>query len=69
MQLSFNRQLVGLYFREWSGLNLEFRNFVLNSYDNDTLLWTCHSKGRFSVHSLYKWLEFGGFKNTMFFVL
>jgi Reverse transcriptase (RNA-dependent DNA polymerase) len=39
LQLSFNRQLVGLHFREWSELNSEFRNFVLNVYDNDIFLW------------------------------
>jgi hypothetical protein len=69
MQLSFNGQLVGLYHKEWSELHLKFRNFILNAYDADIFLWRWHSKRRFSVHSLYKWLEFGGFKNIKFFVL
>jgi zinc-binding in reverse transcriptase len=69
MQLYFTRQIVELYFKEWSELNAEFQHFVLHSCDNDTLQWRWNSKGRFSVHFLYNWLEYCGFKNTKFSVL
>jgi zinc-binding in reverse transcriptase len=55
MQLSFNRQLVGLYFQEWCELEFEFRNFVLNSNGKNILMW--------------RWLEYGGFKNIKFSIL
>jgi hypothetical protein len=38
MKLSFNRQLVGLYFQEWCELELEFRTFALNPTNKDILM-------------------------------
>jgi zinc-binding in reverse transcriptase len=60
---------VGLYHSEWCDLKFEFRTFILNQYNEDIILWRWHSKASFSMHSLYRWLEYGGFKNTDFAVI
>jgi hypothetical protein len=44
-----------LYFQEWCELEFEFRNFVLNSNGKYILMW--------------RWLEYGGFKNFKFSIL
>ena len=30
---------------------------------NDKLFWRWDGQGKFTVHSFYKWLEFGGIRN------
>ena len=58
-RIEFSRQLVGVYHTEWCALLSQFHNFQLSSH-NDQIVWRWSSTGRFSVHSLYTWLAFGG---------
>jgi zinc-binding in reverse transcriptase len=60
---------VGLYYSEWYVLESKFRTFVINHHKKDVLLWRWQSKGMFYVHSLYKWLEYGGLRNIDFAVM
>ena len=65
IQIKFSRQLVGVYHREWCALLQQFQHFQLTNV-NDQIVWRWTSHGRFTVHSLYTWLEFGGIPNTSF---
>jgi hypothetical protein len=65
LQIALCRQLVSDYHTEWCALVTQFHDFHLSS-TNDQLVWRWTSSGRFSVHSLYAWLAFGGIPNTTF---
>lgn len=58
LHIEFARQLVRVYHSEWCALLTQFQYFRL-SEENDHIVWRWTSHGRFSVHSLYTWLEFG----------
>ena len=65
-QLLFTRQLTGILYSEWHNLLTHLQNFVPNLTMPDTLYWRWSSVGKFTVHSFYQWLEFGGIKNITF---
>ena len=65
LHLEFCRQLVSVYHTEWCALLSQFHNFQLNS-NNDQIVWRWSRTGRFSVHSLYSWLDFGAIPNSSF---
>lgn len=62
--LSFNRQLTGITLTEWYSL----RRSITFTYNigPDLISWKWTTHCLFTVHSLYKWLEFGGLKNNYF---
>lgn len=65
LHIDFCRQLVSTYHTEWCTLLTQFQNFQLGTI-NDHIVWRWSSTGRFSVHSLYTWLIFGGIPNSTF---
>jgi hypothetical protein len=65
ISIDFARQLIGVYQTEWHELVNFFRYFQL-SHSNDKILWRWSTKGQFSVHSLYTWLDYGGIPNFDF---
>lgn len=64
LTLSFNKQLTGVLLLEWHQLRQSISFTYKVEYDLITWRWTAN--GLFTVHSLYKWLEFGGIKNSYF---
>jgi hypothetical protein len=66
LDISFTRQLTGVTFHEWHNLLSHLNNCRLNPLLNDTLLWRWSSIGKFTVHSYYMWLEYGGIPNFEF---
>jgi zinc-binding in reverse transcriptase len=69
LALSFNRQLADIFYTEWCDLLHELSSFEFNYCDDDTLIWRWTAHGRFTVHSLYLWLEYEGVQNTEYNVL
>lgn len=65
LNLVFARQLTGVYLQEWKDLITQFQAFQLSD-TLDSILWRWSNKGKFSVHSLYSWLEYGGVPNLEF---
>lgn len=51
---------------EWYNLHTHLLDFHPNPYLNDTLLWRWSTMGKFSVHSNYVQLEYGGMPNNEF---
>lgn len=68
ISLPSNRQLTGLALTEWINLNLmlSFQNTFSDTTSPDKLHWRWQALGKFTVHSLYQWLEYGGIKNRSF---
>ena len=66
INLTFNRQLTGKYKEEWVTLINELSSIHLIRDKLDILHWRWNANGRFSVHSFYTWLEYGGLKNRDF---
>jgi hypothetical protein len=60
LSISFNRQIVEIYYTEWCDLKLQLQNFVFNQCSNDILIWRWSPRDIFLVHSLYERLDFGG---------
>ena len=63
LQLSFKRQLTGIYLVEWNALQFQFQHFTLSDQLEDKLIWRWSKDDNFTVHSFYKWLEYGGIPN------
>jgi zinc-binding in reverse transcriptase len=51
--------MVGIYLMEWDQLVKDLENVVLNSTPNFSI-WRWSASGKFSVHSMYEWLDFDG---------
>jgi zinc-binding in reverse transcriptase len=47
-------------------LQNNLRTFTLHPLQYDIIQWRWHKLGLFSVHSFYKWLDFGGIINSEF---
>lgn len=60
--MQLNRQLTGIKLKEWHNLVSNFSTSPITP-DDDKVVWRWNSLGLFTVHSLYKWLEYGGIKN------
>ena len=69
LDIKFRRQLTGIYREEWLSLKQKFLHFTLSSNLEDKLIWRWATDARFTVHSFYKWLEYGGIPNTEFEIL
>lgn len=66
LQLSFTRQSTGILFTKWYNLHTQLLNYLSNPSVPNTLYWRWSYVDKFTVHSFYQWLEFGGIKNTEF---
>jgi hypothetical protein len=66
LALQFRRQLTGVYKTEWQILKSQFLHFTLSQDMVDRLIWRWSSDSNFTVHSFYKWLEYGGVPNKEF---
>lgn len=60
IQIEVARQLVGVYYDEWCALLGQFQHFTLG-IDNDQISLRWSTTGKKFVHSLYTWLEMGGY--------
>jgi hypothetical protein len=69
LNIFFRIQLVRVYYEEWCDLQNQIRNVSLPTASDDVMLWRWSSTEKFSVHSLYEWLEFGGTLNTEYSTL
>ena len=66
INLTFRRQLTGSYREEWVTLINELSSINLIRDKLDVLHWRWNATGRFTVHSFYTWLEYGGVKKKYF---
>lgn len=62
--LTFRRQLIGIYRIEWLFLKQRFLHFTLSPHLEDRLIWRWTNDDNFIVHSFYKLLEYGDIPNT-----
>lgn len=71
ISIQFTRQLTGALLTDWQHLlsSLSYSSIFINPTNPDQIVWNWHHSGQFIVHSLYKWLEFGGIKNFTYTTL
>ena len=69
INLAFMRQIMGELREEWHSLVSQLRVVHLVIDQIDTLSWRWNNNGRFTIHSLYIWLEYGGIKNVTFYTI
>lgn len=65
LEIEFSRQLVWFYHKEWCELLQLCHNFKLHDHDNQ-ILWRWSESGKYTVHSMYVCMEFGGVPNNNF---